>query len=138
MKQRSIATKELNTKLDRIEQRSRKYPEATFNNLGHALDLDLLRTCFHSLDARKAVGVDDITKELYGRKLESNLQELLKRIRNGSYYPKPSRIVEIPKVDGSKRPLAISCTEALYLGESILCFEELFDEIAMRVRKPYA
>jgi len=44
-----IARSKLNTKLDRIEQRSRKYPEAVFNNLGYALDLELLRTCFHSL-----------------------------------------------------------------------------------------
>ncbi len=111
MKQHSIANKELNTKLARIEQRSRKDPNATFNNLGHALDLDLLRACFYSLDAKKAVGVDGITKERYGRKLEENLQDLLRSIRNGSYYPQPSRIVEIPKADGSTRPLAISCTE---------------------------
>ena len=118
MKQHSIATK-LNTKLDRIEQRSQKFPSATFNNLGHALDLELLRTCFNSLDARKAVGVDGITKAQYGRKLESNLQTLLKKIRDGSYYPKPSRIVEIPKVDGSKRPLAISCIEDKIVQEAV-------------------
>ncbi|MGE0198128.1 MAG: group II intron reverse transcriptase/maturase [Parachlamydiales bacterium] len=123
MKQHSIATK-LNTKLDRIEQRSRKYPEATFNNLGHALDLDLLLTCFHSLDVKKAVGVDGITKQQYERKLESNLQQLLLRIRNGSYYPKPSRIVEIPKADGSKRPLAISCIEDKIVQEAVRCILE--------------
>ena len=83
MKQHSIATTKLNTKLDRIEQRSRKEPQAIFNNLGHALDMDLLRICFHRLDARKAVGIDGITKEQYGRRLEENLQDLLKRIRNG-------------------------------------------------------
>ena len=119
MQQLSFAIKGLNTKLDRIGQRSRKDPQATFNNLGHALDLDLLRTCFHSLDGRKAVGMDGITKEQYGRKLESNLQELLKRIRNGSYYPQPARIVEIPKVDGSTRPLAISCTEDKIVQEAV-------------------
>ncbi len=119
MKQRSIASKELNTKLARIEQRSRKNPQATFNNLGHALDLDLLRACFYSLDAKKAVGVDGITKKRYGRNLESNLQELLKKIRNGSYYPQPSRIVEIPKADGSTRPLAISCTEDKIVQEAV-------------------
>lgn len=123
MKQHSFVNK-LNTKLDRIEQRSRKYPEATFNNLGHALDMDLLRTCFHSLDARKAVGVDGITKEQYGRKLETNLQGLLKKIRNGSYYPKPSRIVEIPKIDGSLRPLAISCIEDKIVQEAVRCILE--------------
>ncbi len=110
---------ELNTKLDRIEQRSRKDPKAIFNNLGHALDLDLLRMCFYSLDGKKAVGTDKITKEQYGKKLETNLQDLLKRIRNGSYYPKPSRIVEIPKADGSMRPLAISCVEDKIVQEAV-------------------
>lgn len=89
MRQLSFASKGLNTKLARIEQRSRKDPKATFNNLGQALDLDL--------DAKKAVGVDGITKEQYGRKLELNLQQLLRKIRNGSSYPQPSRIVEVSK-----------------------------------------
>lgn len=119
MKQPSIASKTLNTKLDRIEQRSRKDPQAIFKNLGHALDLDLLRTCYRSLDAKKAVGIDGITKEQYGRNLEANLQDLLKRIRNGSYHPQPSRIVEIPKADGSMRPLAISCTEDKIVQEAV-------------------
>ncbi len=83
-----------------------------------------LRACFHGLDAKKAVGVDGITKEEYGRKLESNLQELLKKIRNGSYYPKPARIVEIPKADGSMRPLAISCIEDKMVQEAVRCILE--------------
>lgn len=128
MKQPSIANDKLNTKLARIEQRSRKDPKATFNNLGHVLDLDLLRTCFYSLDARKAVGVDGITKEQYGKDLEANLRDLLKRIRNGSYYPKPSRIVEIPKADGSTRPLAISCTEDKIVQEAVrLILEQIYE-----------
>lgn len=81
--------------------------------------MDLLRTCFRSLDAKKAVGVDGITKEQYGKNLETNLRELLKKIRNGSYHPQPSRIVEIPKVDGSTRPLAISCTEDKIVQEAV-------------------
>jgi RNA-directed DNA polymerase len=119
VRQRSIVNEELNTKLDRIEQRSRREPQAIFNNLGHALDMDLLRACFYSLDGKKAVGMDGITKEKYGSNLEINLQELLKKIRNGSYYPLPSRIVEIPKADGSMRPLAISCTEDKIVQEAV-------------------
>lgn len=68
--------------------------------------------------------MDGITKEEYGRKLESNLQELLKKIRNGSYYSKPSRIVEIPKADGSMRPLAISCIEDKIVQEAVRCILE--------------
>jgi len=90
-----------------------------FQNLGHALDGDLLHACFHSLDGRRAVGVDGITKKRYGSQLNANLQDLLKRIRNGSYFPKPSRIVEIPKADGSTRPLAISCIEDKIVQEAV-------------------
>jgi RNA-directed DNA polymerase len=90
-----------------------------FNNLGHVIDLNLLRTCFYSLDAKKAVGVDGITKEMYGKKLDANLQSLLKRIRDQSYYPKPSRVIEIPKTDGSMRPLAISCIEDKIVQEAV-------------------
>ena len=119
MGQLSFVVKGLITKLDRVEERSRKDPKATFNNLGHALDMDLLRTCFHSMDGKRAVGVDRITKEKYGEKLELNLGLLLIKIRNGSYYPKPSRIVEIPKVDGSTRPLAISCFEDKIVQDAV-------------------
>lgn len=119
MRQLSFADKQLSTKLDRIEARSIKDPMAVFNNLGHAIDLDLLRTCFNSLDGNKAVGMDRITKKQYAENLEANLEKLLTRIRNGSYLPKPSRIIEIPKPDGSTRPLAISCIEDKIIQEAV-------------------
>jgi len=39
------------------------------------------------------------------------LQDLLVRIRKRAYKPQASKVVEIPKEDGSTRPLAISCFE---------------------------
>lgn len=59
----------------------------------------------------KALGVDRVSKEDYGKQLKSNLENLVARIRKGTYKPQVARIVEIPKDDGSTRPLAISCTE---------------------------
>jgi group II intron reverse transcriptase/maturase len=82
-----------------------------FNNIGYVVDLDLLRECYQELDGKKAIGIDGVTKETYGKKLEDNLQDLLGRVRRHAYKPQPSRIVEIPKEDGSTRPLAISCFE---------------------------
>lgn len=99
------------TKLDRISERSAKDKYAMFNNLGHLLNLDLLKELYHQLDGSKAVGVDRITKVKYGENLEGNLIKLLKHIRRETYRPRPARLVEIPKEDGSKRPLAISCLE---------------------------
>lgn len=107
------------TKLDRIKQRSQRDRGAVFNNLGHQIDLDLLRRCFHSLDGSKAVGIDGVTKEQYEQSLEENLGQLLMKIRRGSYHPRASRIVEIPKSDGSLRPLAISCFEDKIVQEAV-------------------
>jgi RNA-directed DNA polymerase len=109
----------LQTKLDRIEDRSRRDRKTVFNNLGHVIDKDMLRRCFHELDGSKAVGIDGVTKEQYGKNLEGNLDRLLANIRRGSYHPKPSRIHEIPKTDGTMRPLAISCFEDKIVQESV-------------------
>lgn len=119
------------TKLERIGKLAELEKNTVFNNLGHALDLELLRASYHRLDGKKAVGIDGVTKEAYGSRLEDNLQDLLMRIRKGAYKPQPSRIVEIPKEDGSTRALAISCFEdkvAQQAVTSILTkvFEPLF------------
>lgn len=99
------------TKLERIDKLARLEKDTVFNNLWHVVDLSLLRECYRQLEGKKAVGIDGMTKERYGLELEDNLAGLLKRIRRGAYKPKPSRIVEIPKEDGSTRPLAIACFE---------------------------
>ena len=99
------------TKLECIGTRAKHRKETVFNNIGYVVDLDLLRKCYHELEGRKAIGIDGVTKEAYGKELEDNLQALLGRIRRHAYKPQASRLVEIPKEDGSRRPLAISCFE---------------------------
>lgn len=99
------------TKLECIGKRARLQKSTVFNNIGHVLDVDLLRECYQELDGKKAIGIDGVKKEVYGKKLEGNLQDLLNRIRRHAYKPQASRLVEIPKEDGSSRPLAISCFE---------------------------
>jgi len=77
----------------------------------HHLSVENLRACFEVLDGLKALGVDGVTKEMYGQNLEANLQELHRQLHQMSYRPQPVRQVEIPKEDGSMRSLGISCTE---------------------------
>ncbi len=118
------------TKLERIGRRAELDPNCIFNNLGHALDINLLRKQYHLLNGRKAVGIDKVTKQGYGKKLEENLNYLVARIRRGSYKPKPSRLVEIPKEDGSKRPLAIGCFEdKLVQSAANAILEKLYEPI---------
>jgi len=99
------------TKLERISELSAQNKDLVFNNLGHLLNVTLLKELFHRLDGNKAVGIDNVTKANYGKCLDENLANLLKRIRRNTYRPQPARLVEIPKADGSSRPLAISCLE---------------------------
>jgi RNA-directed DNA polymerase len=99
------------TKLKRISELSTADRGLIFNNLGHIINLEMLWAMYDRLDGKKAVGIDKMTKEAYGLNLEGNLDDLMRRVRRGIYRPQAARIVEIPKEDGSSRPLAISCVE---------------------------
>ncbi len=81
-------------------------------NLASYINADTLRAVHERMDKQKAYGVDGVTKEDYEQNLEKNLENLVKRMKSGSYRPNPTRRVYIPK-DGSnkKRPLGISCYE---------------------------
>jgi len=46
------------------------------NRYHHISDVDNLRACYDSLGAKKAPGVDGITKAEYGKNLEENLRNL--------------------------------------------------------------
>lgn len=99
------------TNLDRISKRAKFRKDTVFNNIAYVVDLNLLSESYRLLGGQKAIGIDGVTKAFYGEKLEENLQDLLARIRRNAYKPQASRLVEIPKEDGSTRPLAISCFE---------------------------
>jgi group II intron reverse transcriptase/maturase len=99
------------TKLDRIGELSGNDKDIVFNNLGHIISTDMLLELNRELDEKKAVGIDKVSKSDYERNWDENSRTLLLSIRKGAYKPKPARITEIPKEDGSTRPLAISCFE---------------------------
>ncbi len=54
-----------------------------------------------------AAGVDKQTIEDFEKDLSGNLYKIWNRMSSGSYFPPPVRTVEIPKGDGTKRPLGI-------------------------------
>jgi len=56
------------TNLTRIGEKARKELKLIFTSLYHHIsDEDNLRACYETLDARKAPGVDGVTKDEYGR-----------------------------------------------------------------------
>lgn len=81
-------------------------------NLACYINGNTLIASHKEMDRMKAKGIDGISKDDYSVNLEANVENLVRRMRDGSYQPQPIRRTYIPK-DGSKkmRPLGISCYE---------------------------
>lgn len=101
----------LATKLQRIATRSINSPEEKFGKLMPLFNKENLVQCFHELKEGRAAGIDKMSKEEYGTRLEININELISRMKTMSYHPLPAREVLIPKCDGGVRPLGISVIE---------------------------
>lgn len=76
-------------KLERIAEISATTKRPEFTSLYHLINAELLKQCHRELDGKKAVGIDKVTKEEYGKQLESNIADLVQRLRNKSYKPLP-------------------------------------------------
>lgn len=98
------------TKLRRISEKSIQDPESEFKWLMPHFNKESLIGCFHELDGKKALGIDGISKDMYGAKLEENIEQLITRMKTMSYLPGAVREVLIPKdgAPGALRPLGIS------------------------------
>lgn len=66
-------------------------------NLASYIKVNSLKAIHKTMDKNKASGIDKVTKEEYERNLEENLENLVKRMKDGSYHPNPTRRVYIPK-----------------------------------------
>ena len=63
----------METKLARISLLSTENPDMVCTSLGHLINKEMLKSCHAQMDGTKAVGIDGITKEEYGRRLEENI-----------------------------------------------------------------
>lgn len=98
------------TKLARIAEISRENPDFEIQWLMPHYNEESLKGCFHELDGRKALGADGIDKEKYGSELDTNVAQLIAKMKTMSYRPGPVREVMITKEGkpGAMRPLGIS------------------------------
>lgn len=101
------------TELEEIAWLSAQDPNREFHSLIHHFNVESLRGCFEKLDGKKALGLDQVSKEEYGKDLQANLEELITKMKRMGYRPQPVREVWIPKdgKPGAKRPLGISAFE---------------------------
>jgi len=99
------------TFLQRIGSKAKEGTEEQFTTLLVHIKAPLLKEAYMRLRKRAASGVDGITWEEYGERLDERLVDLQDRIHRGSYHPQPVRRVYIPKGDGQTRPLGIPALE---------------------------
>ena len=101
----------METKLVRIAEISATSKHPIFTSVYHLINEDMLKRCHKELDGNKAVEIDKVTKDEYGKNLDRNIKELVQRLKSKSFKPLPSLRVYIPKGNGKKRPLGIASYE---------------------------
>lgn len=109
----------VSTKLQRIAMLARTAPQMAIRTLAHHIDVEFLRVAYQQTRKDGAVGVDKQTAAEYAVNLEDNLQALLDRFKSGTYHAPPVRRVEIPKGDGTTRPLGIPTFEDKVLQRAV-------------------
>ena len=99
--------------LTRIGQLARKDGKTRFTSVYHYVtDVEHLRASYEEMGKDSAPGIDGVTQEGYGERLEENLRELAERLGRLGYRPQPVKRVYIPKPRSpKKRPLGMPCLE---------------------------
>jgi RNA-directed DNA polymerase len=99
------------SKLSSVSNRAKNDSTFEFLSLAHLLNVEYLKDCYQNLDRNKAVGVDKVSWQEYGKDLQKNTENLVTRLKRKSYKPLPARRVYIPKGKDDTRPLGISTIE---------------------------
>jgi group II intron reverse transcriptase/maturase len=103
--------KTMSPELVKVVERAKRDPTTQFNSLAHLINEEALNRAYARIRKNVAVGVDGITKEVYGEALEENIWDLHRRMKSMKYRHQPIRRVHIPKSPGKTRPIGISCIE---------------------------
>ena len=102
----------MKTKLDRIAEIAKERPNEKFTSLVHLLNEEMLMQCHKEISGNKATGIDRVTKAEYEQDLNSNIKELVAKLKRRAYRPQPARRVNIPKPGSDKtRPLGVLAYE---------------------------
>jgi group II intron reverse transcriptase/maturase len=107
----TLEPKTVSTKQRRIAELAKQHPERIFISLNHYLDLEWLHHAYVLTRKDGAPGIDGVTARTYEQNLRANLEDLLERMKSGTYRAPAVRRVYIPKSDGSQRPLGIPTFE---------------------------
>ena len=101
----------LSTKRQWIAELARSKRGVALVSLHHVIDLEWMTEAWRLTRKDGAAGIDGMTAVDYEANLQTNLLDLLERIKSGRYQAPPVRRTYIPKADGTQRPLGIPTLE---------------------------
>ena len=101
----------MTTALLAIACKARTHPKHRFQNLYRLLDKRLLAVSWGALNKASAPGIDGITADDYGQKLNHNLKQLQQQLVDKAYRASVVKRVYIPKSNGKTRPLGLPTLE---------------------------
>ena len=81
----------------RIAELAQRSPDFAFFSLAHHIDLYWLEMAYHRTRKDGCAGIDDVTGKQYAENLHENLQNLLDRLKSGTYKAPPVKRKHIPK-----------------------------------------
>ena len=111
----------MSTKLDQIMEKAKSNPKLRFTSMAHLLTPEFLTETWKQMNRRGASGVDGETTKEFEQDLDTRVQELCERLKQGTYRAPPVRRVEIPKGPGKAgtRPLGIPTAEDRLLQRAV-------------------
>jgi len=109
----------------RIAMLAQRSPDFAFFSLAHYIDLEWLEVAYHLTRKDGAAGVDDVTGKEYAENLRYNLQNLLDRLKSGTYRAPHVKRKHIPKnTKGETRPIGIPTFEDKIVQRAIVMLLE--------------
>ena len=104
------------TSLRGIAHKAKADKRHRFRDLYRCLDAELLLDCWQDLNKEAASGVDHVTADAYAANLQGNIEALVQRLKTKRYRAKLVRRCDMPKANGTERPLGIPMCPAYCLS----------------------
>lgn len=101
----------MSTTLAKIAYKAKTDPKVRFTSLAHLLTPEYLKENWKGMNKTAAKGIDGETIKQFGNCLEERIEDIVAKLKSGTYKAPLIRRVDIPKGNGKTRPLGITTVE---------------------------
>jgi RNA-directed DNA polymerase len=101
----------METELSPLTEKARREQKYRFRNVAYLVNAENLKESLYRLKGDRASGIDGVSMEEYERNLDTNIADLVVRMKRQAYKPQAVRRTYITKANGKLRPLGIPTVE---------------------------